>query len=94
MAIAGHKKGEKEFNLKFKGEGQFGGYPDGNLLVFFPAVGLDHVPDLLNVSHLGLSEVDWEIRVTYTDPYDPATYVFDSGWFSITGANGRDSLKG
>jgi hypothetical protein len=83
----------KEYDLKFKGEGQFGYYPEGDLLVFFPAVGLDHVPDSLNVSHLGLSEVDWVIRVTYEDPYNPATYVFHSGEFSITGANG-DNLTG
>ena len=45
-------------------------------------------PDLLNVSHLGLSQVDWEIRV---DPLNFPEFV--DGWFTITGANG-DSLEG
>jgi hypothetical protein len=79
VAIAGDVK---ESEIAFKGEGQFGMYPDGVLLVFFPYPG----PDLLNVSHLGLSEVDWEIRVTQA-------FVFVDGWFTITGANG-DSLVG
>ena len=74
--------GVKTFALKFNGEGKFGMYSDGDLLVFFPYPG----PDLLNVSHLGLSEVDWEIRVT------PA-FEFVDGWFTITGANG-DELTG
>lgn len=72
----------KEIDLKFKGEGQFGMYPDGDSLVFFPYPG----PDLLNVSHLGLSEVDWEIRVTQA-------FVFVDGWFTITGVSG-DQLEG
>ena len=53
-------------------------------LVFSPAGGFD----LLNVSHLGLSEVVWELRV------DPGTFAFRSGTFAITGANGRDGLEG
>ena len=73
---------EMESEIAFKGEGQFGMYPDGDLLVFFPYPG----PDLLNVSHLGLSEVDWEIRVTQA-------FEFVDGWFAITGANG-DKLEG
>ena len=90
----------KTYQLKFEGEGQFGSYVDEDgLLVFYPAVfvppdQLQHVPDSLNVSHLGLSEVDWEIRVTATDFYDPSTYVFHSGWFTITGANGKNTLEG
>ena len=62
-------------------------------MVFYPAVFvppdlLPHVPDSLNVSHLGLSQVDWEIRV------DPLNFpAFVDGWFTITGANG-DSLEG
>jgi hypothetical protein len=79
VAIAG----EKESKLKFKGEGQFGMYPDGDYLVFFPHPG----PDLLDVSHLGFSQVDWEIRVTQS-------FVFVDGWFTITGANGTNSLEG
>ena len=76
---------EKEFTLKFKGDGYFGQYVDADgLLVFFPLGG----PDLLNVSHLGLSQVDWEIRVVYP------TFEFVDGWFTITGANGRDGLLG
>ena len=91
VAIAGDVK---EFDLKFKGGGQFGQYiDDDGLLVFYPAVfvppdQLPHVPDSLNVSHLGLSEVDWEIRV------NPSNFPeFVDGWFTITGANG-DSLEG
>jgi hypothetical protein len=75
--------GAMVFELKFKGEGQFGMYPDGDLLVFFPYPG----PDSLNVSRLGLSQVDWEIRVTQA-------FEFVDGWFTITGANGRDGLMG
>lgn len=81
VAIADEEAGE--FELKFKGEGLFGMYPDGDLLVFFPYPG----PDSLNVSHLGLSQVDWEIRVTQA-------FEFVDGWFTILGANGRDSLEG
>jgi hypothetical protein len=96
-------RGVKNYNLKFKGDGQFGSYVDvigqDLVLVFYPAVfippdQLPHVPDSLSVSHLGLSEVDWEIRVTATDFYDPSTYMFHSGWFTIIGANGKDSLGG
>lgn len=99
MAVAD----EKEYKIAFKGEGQFGSYVDvvgGDVvLVFYPAVfvppdQLPHVPDSLNVTHLGLSEVDWEIRVTATDFYDPSTYVFHSGWFTITGASGDSGLNG
>ena len=103
LVAVGDRPDNKTFQLKFRGEGQFGSYVDvigGDVvLVFYPAVfippdQLPHVPDSLNVSHLGLSEVDWEIRVTATDFYDPSTYVFHSGWFTIIGANGKDSLEG
>ena len=95
----------KNYNLKFKGEGQFGYYitlvDSVPVIVFYPAVFVPpdqfpHVPDSLNVSHLGLSEVDWEIRVTFDteDPFNQDKYAFHSGWFTIIGANGRDGLEG
>ena len=56
---------------------------DAGDLVFSPRDGFD----LLNVSHLGKSEVAWELRV------NPLTYEFLSGTFTITGANG-DRLEG
>jgi hypothetical protein len=67
-------------------------YPDAGDLVFEPAGGFD----LLDVSHLGESQVVWELRVTppwSEDPEDPP-YTFRSGTFSITGASGKDSLVG
>ena len=82
----------KEFELKFKGDGYFANEydPATGDLVFSPAGGAD----LLNVSHLGLSEVVWELRVTPPpgSEEDPA-FAFRSGTFTITGANG-DSLTG
>ena len=77
----------KTFNLKFKGDGyfdmEFPSTPTGDL-VCTPRGGFD----LLNVSHLGLSQVVWELRL------DPVTFEFRSGTFTITGANGRDGLEG
>jgi len=77
---------EKEFEIKFKGDGYFEMVFDEETgeLVFTPAGGFD----LLNVSHLGKSKVAWELRV------DPLTFEFHSGTFTITGANGRDGLEG
>jgi hypothetical protein len=74
----------KEFDLKFKGEGAFDVVYDEDLeaWVYIPLGG----PELLNVSHLGLSEVEW--KLLYVPPEDPPF-----GWFKITGANG-DSLEG
>ncbi len=82
--------GVKTFNLKFKGEGYFDVQMDATEWVFRPFGG----PDLLNVSHLGISEVDYELHVTPPtgDPEDPG-FDFISGTFTITGANG-DSLTG
>jgi len=79
-------RSEKEFELKFKGDGYFElAFDEGTGdLVFSPIGGFD----LLNVSHLGKSEVAWELRV------DPVTFEFRSGTFTITGANGRDGLEG
>ena len=74
----------KTFQLKFKGDGYFDIYPEDGDLVFTPRGGFD----LLNVSHLGLSQVVWELRV------DPEDYTFRNGTFAITGANGQDSLTG
>jgi len=79
---------EKESEIAFKGDGYFDvAYEyEGDVLkyvVFSPPGGYD----LLNVSHLGLSQVAWEVRVT-------PEYVFVKGWFTITGANGSDSLEG
>ena len=76
---------EKKYDLKFKGDGYFDMVVDvtGDL-VSSPRGGYD----LLNVSHLGLSKVVWELRL------DPLTFAFRSGTFTITGANGKDSLTG
>ena len=80
-----------EVGIGFEGGGYFGAYVDAEgLLVFYPYFG----PDLLDVSPLGLSQVDWEIRVTATDYSNPSTYEFYDGWFTITGPNGKDSLEG
>jgi hypothetical protein len=79
----------KKYDLKFKGDGYFAVTyefdEDGNLvsMLFSPPGGYD----LLNVSHLGLSQVAWELRVTLA-------FQFIDGWFTITGANGRDGLMG
>lgn len=84
VAVAGDVK---EYELKFKGDGYFDMVlptPEDPDLVFSPSGGFD----LLNVSHLGLSTVVWELRL------DPGTFAFRSGTFSITGANGTDSLEG
>lgn len=77
---------EKESEIRFKGDGCFDMVFDEKTgeLVFSPAGGYD----LLNVSHLGLSKVVWEFRV------DPLTFDFHKGTFTITGANGHDSLEG
>ena len=77
---------EKEYQIKFKGEGYFDMvFDDGTgELVFSPVGGFD----LLNVSHLGKSKVFWEIRV------HPTTFEFQRGTFTIIGANGRDGLEG
>jgi hypothetical protein len=74
----------KTFDLKFKGEGAFDVVldPELGVLVYIPLGG----PELLNVSHLGLSEVDW--KLLYVPPTEPPF-----GWFTITGANG-DTLEG
>jgi hypothetical protein len=75
----------KEFEIKFKGDGYFDMFIDEDgLLVFTPPGGFD----LLNVSHLGKSEVAWTLRV------NPLTYEFVDGTFTITGANDRDGLEG
>jgi len=74
----------RELNLKFKGDGYFDMVIDSGELVFSPAGGFD----ILDVSHLGESEVVWELRV------DPETFTFHSGTFTITGANGKDGLEG
>ena len=83
VAIAGDVE---EYKLKFKGDGYFSMVFDEETgdLVSSPAGGFD----LLNVSHLGLSKVVWELRL------DPITFEFRSGTFTITGANGIDSLYG
>ena len=78
----------KELGLKFTGDGYFAVEYEylGEVLVsmvFSPATGVD----LLDVSHLGESEVAWEIRV------EP-DFTFIDGWFTITGPNGRGSLVG
>ena len=77
----------KELGLKFTGDGYFAVeyeyVGDVLVMVFSPATGVD----LLDVSHLGQSAVAWEIRVTLD-------FTFVDGWFTITGANGRDSLVG
>jgi hypothetical protein len=75
----------KEFDLKFKGEGAFVVVLDDELdeYVYIPPGGFE----LLNVSHLGLSEVAWKIR------YSPPPEGEPFGWFTITGANG-DGLEG
>lgn len=77
---------EKELEIRFKGDGYFEMAFDEETgeLVFSPPGGFD----LLNVSHLGKSEVAWELRV------DPSSFEFRSGTFTITGANGRDCLEG
>jgi hypothetical protein len=84
MAIA--DRNEKKYDLKFKGDGYFLAEfdPSTGDLVFSPPGGFD----LLNVSHLGRSQVAWQLRV------DPITFEFRSGTFTITGANGRDGLYG
>ena len=92
VAIAGDVK---ELDLKFKGEGQFvvevvDFTEPWYTLSFKPPGG----SELLNVTHLGLSEVTWELLVEATNPFDPATFVFDEGTFTISGANGSDSLEG
>lgn len=76
--------GVKTFNLKFKGQGAFAVVvdPDLGVPVYIPAGGYD----LLNVSHFGLSKVEW--KLLYEAPEDPPF-----GWFTITGANG-DMLMG
>jgi hypothetical protein len=81
VAIAGDVK---ELDLKFKGEGSFE-------VVFDEDIGADvYIPpggfELLNVSHLGLSKVEW--KLLYVPPTEPPF-----GWFKITGAKG-DSLEG
>ena len=75
----------KEFDLKFKGEGAFELVFDEELgeSVYVPLGG----PEFLNVSHLGLSEVAWKLRVSPPPEGEPF------GWFTITGANG-DGLEG
>jgi len=80
----------KELDLKFKGDGYFGVVMGSTEWVFSPFGG----PDLLDVSHLGESQVDWELHVTPPtgNPADPG-FDFISGTFTITGANG-DSLTG
>ena len=77
---------EKESEIRFKGDGYFDMVFDEKTgeLVFSPAGGYD----LLNVSHLGLSQVVWELRL------NPLTFDFLSGTFTITGANGCDGLEG
>ncbi len=74
----------KEYELKFKGEGAFEVVFDEELgeLVYIPPGGFE----LLNVSHLGLSKVEW--KLLFSPPTEPPF-----GWFKITGANG-DSLEG
>jgi hypothetical protein len=83
VAIAGDVK---EYELKFTGDGYFVAEfdPATGDLVFSPYGGYD----LLDVSHLGESKVVWELRV------DPLNFEFHSGTFTITGANGKDSLEG
>jgi len=80
VAIAGSNVKDKEFTLKFKGEGDFC-FDEAYRFVPCREEG-----DLLNVSHLGLSDVWYQV-----DPYttDPENF----GPFTITGANG-DSLVG
>jgi hypothetical protein len=82
VAIAG----EKEFEIAFKGEGSFEVVFDEELgkVVYIPPGGFE----LLNVSHLGKSKVAWKLLVDPPLPGEPF------GWFTITGANGRDSLEG
>ena len=85
FAFAAIAKDEKEYELAFKGDGYFVAMfdPATGDLVFPPPAGFD----LLNVSHLGESEVVWELRVV------PFTLEFISGTFTITAANG-DTLEG
>ena len=82
VAMAG---GEKEYELKFKGEGAFD-------MVVDPDWGLVYIPpggfELLDVSHLGESEVAWKLRVLPPPDGEPF------GCFTITAANGKDSLEG
>lgn len=73
----------KEFTLKFKGDGNFILDEAKGCFVSSREEG-----DLLNVSHLGLSDVWYEIYPG-GDPQDPPNF----GPFTITGANG-DMLKG
>jgi len=86
LVAVGDRPEVKEFELKFKGDGYFDMVFDAATgdLVSSPRGGFD----LLNVSHLGLSQVVWELRL------DPVTFAFRSGTFTITGANGRDGLEG
>jgi len=78
----------KKVPLKFKGDGYFDMVPPSTPtgdLVFSPAGGFD----VLNVlPHLGLSKVEWELRL------DPGDFSFRSGTFTITGENGLDGLTG
>lgn len=83
----------KEYELKFKDNGYFVSEydPVTGDLVFAPYGGYD----LLDVSHLGESRVVWELRVTPPpgSEEDPP-FTFRSGTFTISGANGCDSLEG
>ena len=72
----------KTYNLKFKGEEPF--CVDEATGSFIPC---REEGDLLNVSHLGLCDVYYEISLEATG--DPPSH----GPFTITGANG-DSLEG
>lgn len=84
VAIAGDVK---ELDLKFKGDGYFDVVVSSTEWIFSPYGG----PDLLDVSHLGESQVDWELHVT--PPMEEPPFDFISGTFTITGSNG-DSLTG
>jgi hypothetical protein len=78
VALAG--RDAKEFELKFKGEGDFCFDDMGR---FIPC---REEGDLLNVSHLGLSDVWYQIDSQSENPEN-------FGPFTITGANG-DMLMG
>jgi hypothetical protein len=85
IAVIADEEAE-ELELKFKGEGSFQIVYDEDVgaFVYIPPGGFE----LLNVSHLGLSKVAWKLLVLPPLPGEPF------GWFTITGANRRDSLEG
>ena len=75
-----------EVEIGFTGEGYFQVVFDEELgePVYIPPGGFE----LLDVSPLGLSKVEWKLR------YFPPPEGEPFGWFTITGPNGIDSLEG